>query len=89
MLLGPDHFNGTSSGGPVGTFAVVVFLQTAFWGIGDANIIGVIGAQKDAAKVQGNAASRFGAIRQAQDTKILRNLVEAGGVEPPSEKVPS
>ena len=89
MRLGPDQLNGAPCGGPLRTFAVVVFLETALRGVSAANVVGIISAKKNVAIVHaGGQRSRIDLPLDKLRTNAS-HLLEAGGVEPPSEEATS
>ena len=87
MLLCPDKRDGPPRSRPIGAFALIVFDQSTIGIVRRAHVIRVIGASQDVSVKHGCFALRLALNAGLAQDKISRSeILEAGGVEPPSEK---
>src|SRR3984893_8180734 len=87
MLFDPNQRDGAPRSCPLGAFALIVFDQSAIGIVRRAYIVRVIRAYQDAGGEHVYFALRLAPKHGlAQDKISLCEILEAGGVEPPSEK---
>jgi hypothetical protein len=86
VLLDPQEANRASNRRPARAASFVVIPHTLRRIVGDAHIKRIIAAAGDVAIAHESALRRAHRCRLAQDKISLREILEAGGVEPPSEK---
>ena len=87
MRFCPNNFYGQPSGSPLCAFLVIVFSAPAGRILRHPDVVRPISAAKHIAEIHsGPLLLGSHVMRLAGDKILLREIVEAGGVEPPSEK---
>jgi len=88
MLLGPDEFHRPACCCPIRAFALVVLVHATLRIVADTHVERAVRALEDVAKEHDRrrGAPRLRPPGSAWDTASWSDAVEAGGVEPPSEK---
>ena len=87
MLLRPHQPNRATGRSPIRTLARIVMSESLCEIVRDADVEGMVRALEDVAEMHSKTgATRLRPLGSARDTISSPEMVEAGGVEPPSEK---